>query len=171
MFVQHNHLYSRHWPAAGGGGSGSGGISSGGEGGDGFSGDDGASGWDARRIWTLVYAVSLIGWQWLTLQSMPPCHADACGAFSMCFAGPRLVMEQSQVMYLEAAVSTGGGVYAYKKKGSKASLYASCAVRQKDAGASTRWHCETIMLTTSVYFCVAWCCLSSSGADVQQMLS
>lgn len=36
-------------------------------------------------------------------------------------------------MHLEAAVSTGGGIYAYKKKGSKASLYASSAVRRQNA--------------------------------------
>lgn len=46
----------------GGGGSGNGAGGSGGGGsGDGFSGGDSVPGWDARRIWTLIYAVSLIG--------------------------------------------------------------------------------------------------------------
>lgn len=44
------------------GGGGGGGSSGGGGGcGDGFPGGDSAPGWDARRIWTLIYAVSLIG--------------------------------------------------------------------------------------------------------------
>ncbi len=58
-----HHSQPPHAVHAGGGSSdGTGGGSGGGGDGDGFSGgSSGADGWDARRIWTLIYALSLIG--------------------------------------------------------------------------------------------------------------